>query len=86
MDIRTRHDALVRTLRRRGTTTIEELAGEVGTSRRTVLRDVASLRDQGFVIHSEAGEFVIGARSSSPEPGTPQRAGQARRTRCANRS
>lgn len=55
MDIRSRHDALVRTLRRRGTTTVGELAGEVDASRRTVLRDLAALRDEGFVIHAEAG-------------------------------
>ena len=55
MDIRSRHDALVRTLRRRGTATVEALANEVGASRRTILRDIASLRGQGFVIHSEPG-------------------------------
>ena len=55
MDVRSRHDALVRCLRRRGTTTIGELADEVGASRRTVLRDIAALRDQGFVIESEPG-------------------------------
>ena len=55
MGIRTRHDALVRTLRRRGTATVAELACEVDASRRTVLRDIAALREQGFVIHSEAG-------------------------------
>lgn len=55
MNIRLRHDAIVRTLRRSGTSTIDELADEVGASRRTVLRDICSLRDQGFVIHSESG-------------------------------
>ena len=55
MNIRLRHDAIVRTLRRNGTSTIDELAEEVGTSRRTVLRDICALRDQGFVIHSESG-------------------------------
>jgi predicted DNA-binding transcriptional regulator YafY len=35
--------------------TIAELADEVGASRRTVLRDISALRDQGFVIHSECG-------------------------------
>lgn len=55
MDIRLRHDALVRSLRRSGTTTIAALAQEVGTSRRTVLRDLAALRDQGFVIHADVG-------------------------------
>jgi predicted DNA-binding transcriptional regulator YafY len=55
MNIRTRHDAIIRSLRRNGTTTIDDLAEEVGASRRTILRDIGALRDQGFVIHSEAG-------------------------------
>ena len=55
MNIRSRHDAIVRSLRRKGTATVDELADEVGTSRRTVLRDISALRDQGFVIHSEPG-------------------------------
>lgn len=55
MNIRHRHDAIVRTLRRNGTSTIDALAKEVGASRRTVLRDISALRDEGFVIHSESG-------------------------------
>ena len=55
MNIRIRHDALVRSLRRNGTTTVDELAQEVGASRRTVLRDISALRDEGFVIHSDVG-------------------------------
>lgn len=55
MNIRTRHDTLVRTLRRNGTATVDELAQEVGASRRTILRDISTLRDEGFVIHSESG-------------------------------
>lgn len=55
MNIRIRHDAIVRTLRRNGTSTVDELAQEVGTSRRTILRDICALRDEGFVIHSESG-------------------------------
>ena len=55
MNIRRRHDAIVRTLRRTGTSTVDELAADVGVSRRTVLRDISDLRDQGFVIHSESG-------------------------------
>lgn len=55
MNIRNRHDAIVRTLRRNGTATIDELAEDVGASRRTVLRDICALRDEGFVIHSESG-------------------------------
>ena len=34
---------------------MRELALDVGASRRTVLRDIAALRDQGFVIETEAG-------------------------------
>lgn len=55
MNIRSRHDAIVRTLRRSGTSTVDGLAMEVGASRRTILRDIGALRDQGFVIHSECG-------------------------------
>ena len=55
MNIRARHDAIVRSLRRSGTLTIGALADEVGASRRTVLRDICALRDDGFVIHSESG-------------------------------
>lgn len=55
MNIRLRHDEILRILRRRGTSTIDHLAEEVGASRRTILRDIAALRDQGFTIHSETG-------------------------------
>ncbi len=55
MNIRNRHDAIVRTLRRNGTATVDELAQQVQASRRTVLRDISALRDQGFVIYSESG-------------------------------
>lgn len=55
MSIRLRHDAIVRSLRRNGTSTIAELAEQVGASRRTVLRDISALREEGFVIHSAPG-------------------------------
>ncbi|MDB1125866.1 helix-turn-helix transcriptional regulator [Vibrio algarum] len=55
MNVRLRQDAIVRSLRRNGTSTIANLAEEVGTSRRTVLRDISALRDEGYVIHSEPG-------------------------------
>ncbi len=55
MNIRFRHDAIVRILRRNGTSTVSDLAEEVGASRRTVLRDIGALRDQGFLIRSESG-------------------------------
>jgi predicted DNA-binding transcriptional regulator YafY len=52
---RSRQDSIVRLLRRNVTTTIAELAQEVGASRRTIMRDLGALRDQGFVIYSESG-------------------------------
>ncbi|ATG34766.1 helix-turn-helix transcriptional regulator [Phaeobacter piscinae] len=55
MRFRLRHDAIVRTLRRNGATTVDELADEVGASRRTVLRDISVLRDEGYVIQSDVG-------------------------------
>ena len=55
MDVRSRHDGIVRILRRSGTSTVDDLAKQVGASRRTILRDIGALRDQGFVIHSECG-------------------------------
>ena len=55
MNTRTRRDELVRLLRRRGTTTVSELVESVGTSKRSVLRDIAVLREEGFLIHSSAG-------------------------------
>lgn len=55
MNQKLRHDAIVRSLRRNGTTTVDALADEVGASRRTVLRDISALRDEGFVIHSDVG-------------------------------
>lgn len=55
MSARLRQDAIVRSLRRNGAATAADLAEEVGASRRTVLRDISALRDEGFVIHSEPG-------------------------------
>lgn len=55
MTARLRQDAIVRSLRRNGTSTIADLAVEVGASRRTILRDISALREEGFVIHSEPG-------------------------------
>lgn len=55
MAIRARHDAIVRSLRRKGMATVDELAEEVGVSRRTILRDISALRDGDFVIHAEPG-------------------------------
>lgn len=55
MTLRARHDHIIRSLRRTGWATVAELARDSGVSRRTILRDIGSLRDQGFVIHAEAG-------------------------------
>jgi predicted DNA-binding transcriptional regulator YafY len=55
MTPRARHDTILRHLRREGSATVADLAAEVGASRRTVLRDVGALREQGFLIHAEAG-------------------------------
>ena len=55
MKARLRQDAIVRSLRRNGTSTLADLAEAVGASRRTVLRDISALRDQGFGIYSEPG-------------------------------
>lgn len=55
MNIRLRQENIVRSLRRNGTSTIDALADEVAASRRTVLRDISSLRDEGYVIYSDVG-------------------------------
>jgi predicted DNA-binding transcriptional regulator YafY len=55
MNSKFRRDAIVRSLRRNGTSTVEALADAVGASRRTILRDLSALRDEGFVIHSDVG-------------------------------
>lgn len=55
MNIRLRHDAILRVLRRSGSITIRELVEDIGASRRTILRDIGALREQGFLIHAEAG-------------------------------
>jgi predicted DNA-binding transcriptional regulator YafY len=55
MTTRLRHDAILRQLRRNGTSTVTELARTVGVSRRTLLRDIGALRDQGYQVHTECG-------------------------------
>jgi predicted DNA-binding transcriptional regulator YafY len=55
MNARLRQDTIVRSLRRNGTSTVDTLAREVGASRRTVLRDLSALRDEGYVIYSDVG-------------------------------
>jgi len=77
MNIRLRQDAIVRSLRRAGTITVADLARDVGASRRTILRDIRALRDEGYVIHSDVGRggglqldprsIQTGARLTVPE-------------------
>lgn len=55
MNSRARQDSLIRLLRRRGNATAGELARDLAVSRRTVLRDLAALRDQGFHLHADPG-------------------------------
>jgi predicted DNA-binding transcriptional regulator YafY len=46
---------LVDLVRGHGATTVATLAGELGVSRRTLLRDLAALRERGMAITGEAG-------------------------------
>ena len=55
MKSRSRQDAIVRTLRRSGTTNVASLVRGVGASRSTILRDLSALRDEGYVILAEQG-------------------------------
>lgn len=55
MNIRNRQDNILRLLRRSGSTTLNALVQDIGVSRRTILRDLATLREEGFIIHSESG-------------------------------
>src|SRR5436190_9504004 len=55
MSTRERQDQLVRALRRRADWTVAGLAGELGVSRRTVLRDVGALREAGFEVDTFSG-------------------------------
>jgi predicted DNA-binding transcriptional regulator YafY len=50
-----RHDAIIRSLRRNGFLTISDLQNDVPVSRRTLLRDICDLREQGYVIEAESG-------------------------------
>lgn len=55
MDLREREERLLRLLRHRARCTADGLAGELGVSRRTVLRDLQRLRNRGFDISSMTG-------------------------------
>jgi predicted DNA-binding transcriptional regulator YafY len=55
MDVSRRREDLVRHLRRRSNTTVDELAHELGVSVRTVFRDLDAMRDRGFVIDGTVG-------------------------------
>jgi predicted DNA-binding transcriptional regulator YafY len=52
---RDRHESLIRHLRRTGSATVGALARDMGVSRRTILRDIGALREQGFVLHTDPG-------------------------------
>jgi predicted DNA-binding transcriptional regulator YafY len=55
VDTAARRENLIRIMRRRGHTTVSELARDLSVSRRTALRDLMALRDRGFVILAESG-------------------------------
>jgi len=55
MNLLQRRESLLRLLRRRGDWTIADLADELEVSRRTILRDVAHLRERGFEISGMSG-------------------------------
>lgn len=66
-----RHDTILRLLRRQGSTTARALAQETGTSRRTILRDIGALREQGFLIHADPGKgggLSLDPGSAQPTP------------------
>ncbi len=50
-----RQEVILRHLRRAGSATLQEIALSTGASRRTTLRDIGSLREQGFLIHGDSG-------------------------------
>ena len=50
-----RQEAILRHLRRAGSATLQDIALATGASRRTTLRDIGSLREQGFLIHGDCG-------------------------------
>lgn len=55
MDSAERRDEVLRLLRRRSDWTADHLADAVGVSRRTVLRDIQTLRERGFDISAMSG-------------------------------
>lgn len=55
MKNRIRQDAILRCLRRGGSSTIAILMKEARASRSTIIRDLSALRDEGYVIVTEQG-------------------------------
>lgn len=53
--------AIIETLQSRGTAGVTELANEIGFSKSTVHKHLASLEEQGFVVNDE-GEYRLGFR------------------------
>lgn len=66
---RHRQDAILRSLRRSGTATVQALAAQVGASRRTILRDIGALRDEGHLIQTDPGRG--GGVSLDPQSARP---------------
>ncbi len=55
MVVQQRHDELLQLLRRKADWTVDQLARDLGVSRRTILRDLNQLRDRGFHISAMTG-------------------------------
>ncbi|MDX1738702.1 MAG: WYL domain-containing protein [Alphaproteobacteria bacterium] len=55
MSTKIRQEAIIRSLRRNISLTAAQLADELRVSKRTILRDIIALRDQGYVVYSETG-------------------------------
>lgn len=50
-----RRDAVLRTLQRSGKRTINELADQFRVSRRTILRDIGTMRERGYLVETDTG-------------------------------
>lgn len=55
MNVRARQDKIIRCLRRSASYTTNQLAEEIGASRRTIMRDIQALRSEGYIIYAEPG-------------------------------
>ena len=50
-----RRNALLRTLQRSGKRTVNELADQFRVSRRTILRDIGTMRELGYLLQTDTG-------------------------------